>query len=347
MSVKSFVSVAAIVAVSGLGASVASGQTYQFDYSGAIVNWVVPTSGIYRVTAVGGQGGGVTTENAFYGVNTAEGGRGARVAGTVTLNAGTTLQIAVAGGGALGGSFAPNFFGGGGGGGSFVVAPGDTPLIVAGGGGGASYMAGIYSPNDNLFVPPAVRQGQDAQLTELGGADFAQTTSVGLGGRASRFLNMGATWSGDATGGAGFYGDSRDLLNPSHGYLAPPVSASAWPSLLPVSGGGFGGGGGGFAGSSLDFEAPSWFVGLGAGGGGYTGGGGGLIVFFEDAGFQVLRSGYGGGSFASSLATDTFLEVASDRTGNGVVTIEFLAVPGPSGAVVVVIGGVMAGRRRR
>jgi hypothetical protein len=345
MAQRLFVGVAALAAVVGIGLSAgsAAGQTYQFDYSGAIVNWVVPTTGIYRVTAVGGQGGGVEVSDPQRGPFSTVGGSGARVAGTVTLNAGTTLQIAVAGGGSLGGNIGSGN-GGGGGGGSFVVAPGDTPLIVAGGGGGASFVIGQL---DSL--PPSLRRGQDARLTQQAGFDTAQAAAIGFGGRLSRGVFLGNLENGPATGGAGFYGDSQPLSG-----IAPPIGggiAYGWPSLLPGVNGGFGGGGGLTRSGYIDAVFSSGTVGVGGGGGGYTGGGGGGISVndYEITGLLVdrLTGGFGAGSFASSLATDTLFELASDRTGNGVVTIEFLAVPGPSVAVVVAMGGVMAGRRRR
>ncbi len=48
-----------------------------------IQSWTVPTSGLYRITATGGQGGG------------ADGGRGAIIGGDFNLNANTVLRIVV------------------------------------------------------------------------------------------------------------------------------------------------------------------------------------------------------------------------------------------------------------
>jgi hypothetical protein len=79
-----------------------------FNYTGAIVDYTVPATGVYDIVAYGGQGG----EN-FPNL----GGYGAEVGGDVTLAEGTVLAIVVAGGGSNAG-----FALGSGGGGSFVWA---------------------------------------------------------------------------------------------------------------------------------------------------------------------------------------------------------------------------------
>ena len=80
-----------------------------FDYTGRVVDYVIPTTGTYYITAYGAAGGG--SENDI-------GGLGAIIGGNIALTAGTTLEIVVGGMGSTG-----NFDGtwaGGGGGGSFV-----------------------------------------------------------------------------------------------------------------------------------------------------------------------------------------------------------------------------------
>lgn len=52
-----------------------------------IQSWTVPTTGTYRITAVGGRGAA--------GDEGREGGRGAELSGDFTLTAGATLRIAV------------------------------------------------------------------------------------------------------------------------------------------------------------------------------------------------------------------------------------------------------------
>ena len=83
-----------------------------------VQTFVVPITTTYSITAVGA-GGGNDGGNA--------GGAGANVTTTVTLEAGTTLDVVVGG---VGGS---SPYGAGGGGASFVFVPSAaTPLIVAG-----------------------------------------------------------------------------------------------------------------------------------------------------------------------------------------------------------------------
>ena len=89
-----------------------------YTYTGKIVTFTAPATGVYDLVAYGAQGGG------------AGGGLGAEIGGDLTLTAGETLQIAVGGVGAAD-TFAADA--GAGGGGSFVVGPGNAPLVIAGG----------------------------------------------------------------------------------------------------------------------------------------------------------------------------------------------------------------------
>jgi hypothetical protein len=104
-----------------------------FQFSGSIVQWVVPASGSYVILANGAEGG-LSFYDGF-------GGPGASMQGIFELLAGQTLSILV-GGQPLSSSGFPA-----GGGGTFVALGANytnsTPLIVAGGGGG------IYSNSLN------------------------------------------------------------------------------------------------------------------------------------------------------------------------------------------------------
>ncbi|MGA8715923.1 MAG: PEP-CTERM sorting domain-containing protein, partial [Roseiarcus sp.] len=80
-----------------------------FDYTGAIVDYTILTSGLYDIVAAGAQGGAAFGD---------PGGYGAEVGGDIGLSAGLVLGILVGGaGGQIGGD---GIIGGGGGGGSFV-----------------------------------------------------------------------------------------------------------------------------------------------------------------------------------------------------------------------------------
>ena len=85
-----------------------------FNYTGAVVEYTIPTTGLYYVAAVGAQGG-----PGFGG-----GGYGAGVGGSVLLDAGTDLDIVVGGAGIN--NFL-NLFNGSGGGGSFIWDPTAVP----------------------------------------------------------------------------------------------------------------------------------------------------------------------------------------------------------------------------
>jgi hypothetical protein len=61
-----------------------------FDFSGAIVTYTIPTTGVYDIVAAGAQGG---TDGTGLGT----GGLGAVIGGDVLLTAGTVLDIVVGG----------------------------------------------------------------------------------------------------------------------------------------------------------------------------------------------------------------------------------------------------------
>ena len=142
----------------------------------------VPTTGTYTITADGAQGGSIAQG--------AVGGLGAEVSGTVTLTAGTTLDIVVGG---QGNDFEDLV---GGGGGSFVYAQtGDSLLLVAGGGGGAFDGVGGAGQSST--------SGQDG----LGGGGGAGGTN-GNGGQAPALGSEGG--GGGGGGWASVGGNASD-----------------------------------------------------------------------------------------------------------------------------------------
>uniref|UniRef100_A0A1I8JKJ3 receptor protein-tyrosine kinase n=1 Tax=Macrostomum lignano TaxID=282301 RepID=A0A1I8JKJ3_9PLAT len=97
--------------------------------NGSIQQTRINVTGCYRIEIAGAKGGSNYGEGKY-------GGRGALVAGNVSLTAGSVLSIVV---GQAGGHARSEHVGSGGGGGSFVYRASDSePLMAAGGGGGAS-----------------------------------------------------------------------------------------------------------------------------------------------------------------------------------------------------------------
>ena len=97
-------------------------------------HWTVPSTGDYRIEAIGAAGGYGS------GLNSRQyRGRGAKMNGTFRLSKGETIKILVGRQGRLYRNKASRSSGGGGG--TFVVRGRNTPLIVAGGGGGTESAA--------------------------------------------------------------------------------------------------------------------------------------------------------------------------------------------------------------
>ena len=223
-----------------LGANGAAAQT-TFNHTGAKVNWTVPTTGTYRVTAIGAQGGSASV--------TYSGGRGAQIVGEFTFTKDQQLQIYVGGAGTGGSSH------GGGGGGTFLLDQSNNLLLAAGGGGGVSQLAG--------------QNGTDASTTNaaynasgIGGTytPVLKTTGIGFGGAVSA--------SGYGSGGGGFDGDGAD--DTPFGNGGKGRAGGFTGGIGSDASGGFGGGGSGDGYSLAD--------GGGGGGGGYSGGDGGRVA---------------------------------------------------------------------
>ena len=102
----------------------------QVTLSSGIQQWTVPSTGSFRIEAVGAAGG--YDRSSTPGQNQ---GRGARMIGTFSLSKGEIIQILV---GQEGGINTVSQTAGGGGG-TFAVRGSNTPLIIAGGGGGMEH----------------------------------------------------------------------------------------------------------------------------------------------------------------------------------------------------------------
>jgi hypothetical protein len=160
--------VLSLAAVTGFGA-----RAETFDFSGTVITYTIPATGVYEIVAAGAQGGASNSGT--------PGGLGAVMSGDVFLTAGTVLNIVV------GGSPLPLLAhsglsdgGGGGGGGSFVFEPfAFISLIVAGGGGGAA---------ESLVVGGPGQSGTNGEDASGGGAGGIS----GSGGEAGTYAGGGA-----------------------------------------------------------------------------------------------------------------------------------------------------------
>jgi hypothetical protein len=186
--------------------------TYEFYYTGNIVEFTVPTSGTYKIEAWGAKGGGKNNV----------GPPGAYSKSFVTLNKDERIKILV---GEKGYAGSCSYYGGGGGG-TFIAKDG-IPLCVAGGGGGIGYPG-----TDSTAQSHAC--GQSTQLS----ANF---------GTGQATLRMGGKGSAYAGGGGGFEGNGTDGTSWGKGGNSF-VSGGARQTLRTGSSssyayGGFGGGG--------------------------------------------------------------------------------------------------------
>lgn len=265
----------------------ASNSSY-FTTSSGIQLWTVPSTGTYRITALGARGG-------FGGTTTYAGGAGAKVQADISLTQGAQIKILV---GQVGDN-SVNSTSGGGGGGTFVTTSTNSPLVVAGGGGGG---AGAGSTGDKTGTG-----GTNVNSGTAGRDGLVAGGTGGLGG-----ASPSEAWSG-ASGG-GLTGDG------GNGIASAIVAANSGGKSFINGGaggirigtnnhgaaGGFGGGGG-----------STWGPG---GGGGYSGGGGDS----SPGGSSDREGGGGGGSFVSGSNTSM---TASFNAGDGSVTIQILVGP--------------------
>ena len=232
----------------------AGAVTETFTYTGACVDWTVPT-GITSVTVDAYGAAGSVGE----GVDAGDGGLGGRVRATIVVTAGETLRVCVGGagvpglagtggfnGGGMGGQWTTD--GGAGGGASDVrrspYALGDRLVVGGGGGGGSGNGGGPPRPDGGGGgYPTGIDGGSGANPpngdggTQAAGGTRGSAANPCLGGTAAEDGVLGD--GGDATQG------------------------------LACAGVGAGGGGGGYYG--------------GGGGGTELGGGGGGSGFYDPA----------------------------------------------------------------
>lgn len=221
------------LALGALGSAV-SARADDFFYTGGFQTYLVPTTGIYTISAWGAQGGN-------------GGGLGAEMSGDFSLTAGQTISIAVGGMGESPGAYT----GGGGGGGTFITV-GSLALLVAGGGGG------IYGTNPPQTGASASNSGSSGGLGGTtdsnggaggGGGGFSSNGGNGADGRfsaggfgGSSFGNGLAGGSGSGGNGSGGFGGGGGAGGSSGGGGGGGYNGGAGANSMVGSYAGFGGG---------------------------------------------------------------------------------------------------------
>jgi hypothetical protein len=270
--------------------SLSENITYEFPYTGNIVEFQIPFSGTYKIEAWGARGGSNSSSTGPF---------GAYSKSFVLLNKDERIKILVGEKGYPGHDLGTDHIHGGGGGGGTFIAKDRTSLCVAGGGGGFTFYS--YS---------TVQSHACGQSTQLSANIGNGQSSLKMGGIGAQYAGGGGGFDGkggDGTGGWGSGGNS---------FISGGAKQTSGTAGSGIAYGGFGGGGS-QCGSHRDAS--------GAGGGGYTGGsasnsktnqGGGGGSYFE--GSYKHES-----SFAIS-GCDQSLPTNPGTNGNGFVRLTLL-----------------------
>lgn len=286
-----------------------------FSFTGSIQSFTLPATTDTLIARVSGAGGGSSVGG--------NGGRGAMLEGSFSVQGGTSLQILVGSTGSFG-TGNDGEAGGGGGGGASLLALGDDlassqPLIIAAGGGGAG--RGLGADGGDGGIPDqaggAVRLagGAGGDGGGIGGAGDLIPNVDGEPGAPGGVLEFGGFGTSCGSGGAGLLGDGSNengLITDAISLLAGGDGAS---NSFVFSNGGFGGGG-----------APE---NCGGGGGGFSGGGAGGA---GDSPPDSNGGGGGGGSLnISSAAQNLGALVPPDTDGLVEICYNAPVIPPPTG----------------
>lgn len=283
-------------------ASSATFLPIRLSYTGAMQDFNAPYYGSYKITMVGGNGGGVRSFDGSY-----QGASGAKLFTNYNLMRGETTRVLVAGRGSD--LYEP--VGGGGGGGTFVYGTDWFLIGVAGGGGGTGLDDG--TPGSTTRQAREGGVGADYVADRRGQAGDVNNGGGGQGGMSSG--NVGAGGGGSGWNSAGTNGIPTD--RGGEGGRTPGQGARGGNGVsdpnAPVGAGRGGFGGGGGAGKNGHFTILG---GGGGGGGGWAGGGGGG---------QIRANAAGGGGGGSSYTWDGIIG-AMDQDFNQVKDgyVEFL-----------------------
>lgn len=311
--------------VTGVGLPPAAASVCTADVTGLIwtcaaagTDTVAVPAGAVSVDIVvnGGGGGAPTMANDTYFIP-ADGGAGARVAGSLDLTGGavTSLDVVV---GAGGGSDALAGFGGEFSSVRSTISGVLTDIAIAGGGGGGAY---LHRDEGSIVSRPTGGVGA------AGG-----TANGGNGGNADVEGRNGGGGEGGASGTGGAKGSGTGETT----YLGSDGSAYTLGTVSP-------GGDGGAGGSYGNPRAGSGGSGYGGGGGGAfvdwgNGGGGGAGGSYADTSLltSVVFSAQGG---AGGLVSTTNSPATSAAGQAGSITLTFFASPPDAPTALVATPG--------
>jgi hypothetical protein len=261
---------------------------YEFQYTGRIVDFIVPTSGTYKIEAWGARSGSQSSTT---------GPLGAYSKSYVSLNKSEAIKILVGEKGYSGSSSYPYC---GGGGGTFI-AKGYSPLCVAGGGGGGFG----YQHYSSVELHAC---GQSTQLS----ASFGS-------GQAS--LRMGGKGNADAGGDGGFVGNGDNGSHSTYGKGGISFLNGGTRQTQGTYGdygyGGFGGGG-----------SRHGHCGQASGGGGYTGGSAGIYINSKNqqggGGGSYFEGSFYNESSSAISGCDSNIPSNPGTNGNGFAVLTLL-----------------------
>jgi hypothetical protein len=271
-----------------------STSTQTYNYTGSIEEYLVPTTGSYRLL-ISGAMGGRPADNSYApsGFNESTWrGRGRRIEVYYNFEAGEVLKFVVGEIGDINSSGNGGNGGGVGGGGSFLWKDTGTVLIGAAGGGGGGSIINTSGQANLLY-------GRDGNNANDGLDSHAGDSTGGVnGGDGREFLSHG--------GGTGTQNRARGWLSMSAAMNFRPNPNSQYGTPATFGGGGL----------SRNGDHA------GGGGGGYSGGGYG--DYGHNSGFgntDGRNGGGGGGSYAIADSRSSNLAFGI-RTSNGQITIE-------------------------
>lgn len=306
-------------------------NTYEFDYTGALQQFLVPVSGNYKLEVWGAQGGDTATPS--------KGGKGGYASGTVYLTKNKQLFVYVGGEGLserVGkNSFGQTLNGGFNGGGKLTGISGGTSSKYFTTGGGAT---DIRVGQDSLYARVIVAGGGGSSTSTQTSSGCAAIGGNGGGGyqdgRSSiTNYNGSSCYGGNTTddivynanvSGAGLVGPGGFLRNPDSYNKAYSYENCTSMSKCENFGVGRGIAPGSTTGKSYCSGGGGWF---GAYSGKYSGGGGGSNWTFTKANYDTVTSTISDFSTKWLLGSEYYLTNTSTKggiqEGNGKAVITY------------------------